>query len=163
MALSSTRAQAGALELCHYSCPNAEILLDSPLFPSTCWAPSTEATPVWNQTCLEAESAHTHRQTMADGQGPWGPLSRGNRDSRHLAWHCTVWGTLQEGFSGVGFLPQPEAVWNQLQCPSLAAWALRKMGGCRQASPFKGWGMTASKNFLMGSKPSSTCSLYLLN
>lgn len=92
-----------------------------------------------------------------------GDTSAGATESRHLAWHCTAWSALQEGFSSVGSLPSPEAVWNHFQCTSLAAWALRKTGGCMQASNSKSSSMTVSKNFLMGSKPSSTCCLYLLD
>lgn len=169
LVLSSTRAQAGALELCHCSYPTAEMLLGSLLSPGMRWAPSTGVTPAWNLTlppCFGGREC-SHAWT---GTRPWqvakahGDTSAGATDTAG-----TLPGNAQPGvLSRMAFLEwalyHGWKKWGTtLQCTSLAACALRKSGGCMQASPFKSSSMTARKKFLMGSKPSSTCGLYLLN
>lgn len=90
---------------------------------------------LWRQRVL----THARTGTRADGQGLWGHLCRGYRDSRHLAWHCIAWSTLQEGFSGVGSLPQPEAVWNHAAMHQPSSMSTEE-GRCLHAGlPVQAW------------------------
>lgn len=164
--LSSTRAQAGALELCHCSCPTAGMLLGSPLSPSTCWAPSTGVAPSWNQHWLlpvEAESAPTHGQAPEHGRWPRpvGTPQQGlqGQQSPCLALHSLEYCPGWLFWSGL-FTIARSSVEPPFNAP---AWQPEHYGRWLQGAPFKSSSMTAGNNFLMGSTPSSTCSLHLLD
>lgn len=115
---------------------------------------------------LEAESAHTYGQ--APDRGSW-PRPTGGTSARAAEAAGTSPGIARPGvLSGKAFLQRAsnhgqKQRWAILQCTSLVAWALRKMGSYMQVSPFKRSSMTASKRFLAGSRPLSTCSLYILD
>lgn len=113
---------------------------------------------------LEAESAHTYGRVLDRGSrprptgAPQQGLQRQQAPRLAIAWSGVLSrkAVLQRASSH-----GQEERRTILQCASLVVRGLRKTGSCVQVSPFKSSSTTASKQFLVGSRPSSTRSLYV--